>query len=367
MSIDISLIPQERIKDLVSTLDNIQNNISNNIVHKSGNETINGTKTFTSSIQRTASLGGGGISLIKLTDSNGKGSVNQSSYYVNGVLYNRLNIINSSSGKEGYIEIQHNDDGEYRGVIGGNGTNLSLTRATSSTTENEIPTKGWVNNPATSINVVHRSGDEVINGKKTFTGELNKVGSARFNAIVINDTSYDYLTNPSEDLYNHIVWRDKNNKDMSYVQQLIDTNGNVHLYHVASNYKTDGTRVNCYIGCNVSRDGGIWTDTPTPATSDNSTKIATTNWVRTLGFIPNYSRQMSISLPYTAPANGFISGVLTAAHSENYYIKVNNIQVQRIYGETNQRVTAPFFIPVYKGDVISTTGGTNTVYFYYAR
>lgn len=52
MSLDISLIPQERIKDLVSTLDNIQSNINNigtdltnNLVHKTGNETITGTKT----------------------------------------------------------------------------------------------------------------------------------------------------------------------------------------------------------------------------------------------------------------------------------------------------------------------------------
>lgn len=47
MTVDVSLIPQERIKDLISTLDNIQNSLSNNLVHKSGTETITGNKTFT--------------------------------------------------------------------------------------------------------------------------------------------------------------------------------------------------------------------------------------------------------------------------------------------------------------------------------
>ena len=356
------------------------NNLDNSVVHKAGNETISGDKTFTNPISITTTADEARF-ITTFTDVsldtnpttniyNGFKSVDS-----NGVEFANCNCSYNTAGRIGSnFWVNRNDSGTS--VSGGmgiyidkNGTSAYTQAPTPASGDNstKIATTNWCYDPAKSTNLVHRTGNETINGKKTFTGELNKVGSARFNAIVINDTSYDYLTNPSEDLYNHIVWRDKNNKDMSYVQQLIDTNGNVHLYYVASNYKTDGTRVNCYIGCNVSRDGGIWTDAPTPATSDNSTKIATTNWVRTLGFIPNYSRQMSISLPYTAPANGFISGVLTAAHSENYYIKVNNIQVQRIYGETNQRVTAPFFIPVYKGDVISTTGGTNTVYFYYAR
>lgn len=80
--------------------------------------------------------------------------------------------------------------------------------------------------------------------------------------------------------------------------------------------------------------------------------------------MPDYSRGASISLPYTATKDGWVSGVLTAAHSENYWVKVNNYNVQNIYGETNQRVTAPFMIPVSAGDVVSTTGGTNTLRFY---
>lgn len=246
MTIDVSLIPQNRVENLISKLSEIENNIgnigtdiTNNLVHKTGDETISGTKTFTSPIQRTASLGGGGSFLIKLTDSNGKGSVNQSSYYVNGVLYNRLNIINSSSGKEGYIEIQHNDNGEYRGVIGGNGTNLSLTKASSSTTENEIPTKGWVNNPATSTNVVHKTGNETINGIKTFSGT---------SAITyLKSTEIDRTTPPSSGYqFAYIDVIDKNNNRLGVLGGKIGPDGKYGTYLQAGNeanvsVKSDGT------------------------------------------------------------------------------------------------------------------------------
>lgn len=45
--------------------------------------------------------------------------------------------------------------------------------ASSSKSDTTIPTIGWVNDPATATNVVHRSGNETINGTKTFTSDIN--------------------------------------------------------------------------------------------------------------------------------------------------------------------------------------------------
>ena len=137
-------------------------------------------------------------------------------------------------------------------------------------------------------NAVHKTGNETVAGNKifsgttTFTNDIFVSKSGNFGALNIKNTGYDYLTNPSAVQYQHIVWKDKNNKDMSYVQQQVNTDGTVALHHIASNYKTDGTRVSCAIGCYVNRDGGIWTAAPTPATSDNSTKIATTAFVKSI-------------------------------------------------------------------------------------
>ena len=49
----------------------------------------------------------------------------------------------------------------------------SVKPAASSATDNTtVPTIGWVNDPTTATNVVHRSGDETIGGEKTFTDDI---------------------------------------------------------------------------------------------------------------------------------------------------------------------------------------------------
>lgn len=80
MTIDVSLIPQNRVENLISKLSEIENNIgnigtdiTNNVVHKAGNETINGTKTFTGntndSLKMIISNTSGKNSILRLRDS----------------------------------------------------------------------------------------------------------------------------------------------------------------------------------------------------------------------------------------------------------------------------------------------------------
>ena len=205
--------------------------------------------------------------------------------------------------------------------------------------------------------LVHKSGDETISGNKT----LNYDGYYK-----IKSSTMDVVDEPAPSSAKSIGFNfvDKDDDIHGQLFLRVDTNGSLRQSLACKSHTTNSWGE---LSIGFDSNDNVYTICPTPSTTDNSTKIATTAFVKTLGYVPNYSTQLSISLPYTAPANGFVSGVLTAAHSENYYLVVNNIQVQRIYGETNQRVTGPFFIPVYKGDVITTTGGTNTVYFYYAR
>ena len=472
MSIDISLIPQERIKDLVSTLDTIQNSINNvgtdltnNIVHKSGNETISGDKNFLDTVtagkyrgnfepgyggfeyasaysadtikygrlasilingtyqtneiqfmvQQTNKLPSLTFGEIKTRVHDTAGTINLNDtdlaytfmpkemvntgilnglrlYYWNNFDTNQAKVeiwienpvwtattfsiidtISVNSGRSRAWTFYHNDmhDGFPTDATGYKQARLnvlSIGKPTEDTTSSiQADTVGARNTKLAAYSldssVVHKTGDETINGTKTFN---NAVYCTNSNAYYQNMSGYTLGTVASSNYYpNSLILNDSKGQYFGFYGPEMLTDGS---YSVRMGVRSQvNSKSYSILKVGFLSNGSMYTSAPTPPASDNSTKIATTNWVRTLGFIPNYSRQMSISLPYTAPANGFISGVLTAAHSENYYIKVNNIQVQRIYGETNQRVTAPFFIPVYKGDVISTTGGTNTVYFYYAR
>lgn len=67
----------------------------------------------------------------------------------------------------------------------------------------------------------------------------------------------------------------------------------------------------------------------------------------------DYLRGVPITVnSYYCPADGVITGVMTAAHSENYWVQINGVNVLNQYGETAQRVTAPFCIPVKQNDLI---------------
>ena len=106
MTIDVSLIPQNRVENLISKLSEIENNIgnigtdiTNNVVHRTGAETIDGTKTFS-------------------------------------------------------------QQPRYSGT----------TTASSAQDSTALATVGYLNNPNLSLNVVHRTGNETITGVKIFSG-----------------------------------------------------------------------------------------------------------------------------------------------------------------------------------------------------
>ena len=136
-------------------------------------------------------------------------------------------------------------------------------QATTETLNGEIATCGWVN--STTNNVVHKTGNETITGSKTFT-------------------SYQYIKNVDCSIANPPA-----STSWKYID-CIDSNG-VRIGVIGSQINTDGTR-GVYL--QAGNEGNIsiftngttaYTSTVTPPASDNSTKIATTAWVRSNGVI----------------------------------------------------------------------------------
>lgn len=148
-------------------------------------------------------------------------------------------------------------------------------------------------------NLVHRTGDETINGAKVFTGGILKKNSA-----------VDLQVNPSANQHNNIPFIDKNNVDLGYLEHVQTTTG-VNALGLITKDKNNG-----YHGIQVTSEdnviplgngvvnlglsGAKWknvyattfngnlsgtiassTTATTQATTDNSTRIATTAWVRT--------------------------------------------------------------------------------------
>ena len=149
------------------------------VVKTTGNQTIAGQKTFSSVIRRSSNVDQsattGEVETGSLTvyDKDGTGFAYFNASRSSTTNTNRQRVTNKnieSTANWFDLRASVNDAGNgYASIVCGSGvTNYSLTYATASTTNTYIPTMGWVNNPSTSTNVVHRSGAETITGQKTF-------------------------------------------------------------------------------------------------------------------------------------------------------------------------------------------------------
>ena len=169
---------------------------SDDVVHTSGNETISGTKSFSNIIHRYADLttsGGEQVYRFDDTNANGCGHIYNNVHWRDNAVFNGHGAYNNKSGKTMEINISSNDAGVGMAFITGTTINGNLETVMSAIDYNAIATMGWVNNPATSTNVVHRSGDENIAGNKLFG---DKIICTRYTHYINN--SHIYLTGGSE-------------------------------------------------------------------------------------------------------------------------------------------------------------------------
>lgn len=138
-------------------------------------------------------------------------------------------------------------------------------------------------------NLVHKTGDETINGTKTFL--------ARQAYIAPN---IDTNVIPSSNVYNDfMVSMDKTaNNQIGYFGNSQDTYGNIFSRMGASRRKQDGSYQHEDISVGIKTDGTVFTKVPTPALSSNSQDIVNTSWF-------NNKIKVVSTLPSSPDANVF--------------------------------------------------------------
>lgn len=149
--------------------------IDENVVHTSGAEFISGTKMFSNTIHRYGDITTSGYAQVYRfddTNTNSCGHIYNNVHWTGDAVYNRYGAYNNKSGKSMEIDISSPDSGVGMACVSGTATKGNVEAITSATGHTGIATMGWVNNPATSTNVVHRSGDETIAGNKTFSNKI---------------------------------------------------------------------------------------------------------------------------------------------------------------------------------------------------
>ena len=122
-------------------------------------------------------------------------------------------------------------------------------------------------------------GGRVLKTGDTMTGNLT-IASTEDQAYRVQRTDIDYTQVPEGSADTLVLGSfratDKNNKILGDIRfQRATTDGLQGTLMLARNAIT-GTEVSANIGVYVGATGNVWTSAPTPATGDNSTKIATT-------------------------------------------------------------------------------------------
>lgn len=132
--------------------------------------------------------------------------------------------------------------------------------------------------------VVHIAGDETITGAKTFTNETTIKRD-----ILFNNNDAVKGTNPQQ---NPVYWGLVNGDSsgagrLGLFETKLRTDGQVETYITA--YKNEsGSDEGAYLRVVYPASGNPFATAPTPATSDNSEKIATTAFVKNQGYLTSH-------------------------------------------------------------------------------
>lgn len=139
--------------------------------------------------------------------------------------------------------------------------NSCLDGETNSTTSDMVALKGWVNNPATATNVVHRTGNETIAGVK------------RFSENILTDINATRNVAPSTTQYGGIGIRDNANNLFASMVAAMDTNKNASAFLRVFNPSNTSTSDAAYMSLHYNADGSTFVTAPA---SDVNTSIVTT-------------------------------------------------------------------------------------------
>lgn len=156
---------------------------------------------------------------------------------------------------------------------------------------------------------VKKSGNQTIGGDLT----IDKDG---FQTIFFQSPDIDYTSVEQTNLKGgRILELDKSGQYYGYFQSQVDANG-AYSTAISTRRSVGGANKSSTISTVVDKNGNIYTSAPTPATSDNSTKIATTAWVNnkkaditSWGCPSDKYIDLGTVTSYKAPADGIICWV----------------------------------------------------------
>jgi hypothetical protein len=201
--------------ELDSILDTKAND--NNVVHTSGEETINGVKTFTGSpfVSNYATTNGFFTKLNTIARNEVPSQIHHSAFRVfdkNSKTLGEYCVEKSTSGSSLLHMDVHTEDSEGNDImesvylnLSNDGSTVSFHPAKNNKTDLGMSHYKWAK--IYSDDVVHTSGDENISGNKYFTQDIN-----------VKNSDVDIAVTPSNNLFSCFRFTDKNNANTASLQ-----------------------------------------------------------------------------------------------------------------------------------------------------
>ena len=212
-------------------------------------------------------------------------------------------------------------------------------------------------------NFAKLSGNNTFSGDNTFSGNHTLTG-----ALIRKRGTIDLTHLPGSNIEERLlVWQDKNATSIGRIRAVQTSTGKL-IVGFCLNQGVLGNNNEGHLWLAVEPDGTITTAAPTPVSTDNSNKIATTEFVTTANAArpnyPNYNGGTDYTASYvagtgwTAPNDGWC--FLRSANdvgSNNASIYVGNAFVCG----SMQGNTKHVFVPVKKGDKIVSRDSSGTL------
>ena len=148
------------------------------------------------------------------------------------------------------------------------------------TLSNQADLQNALNAKANDSAVVKLTGNQTIAGNKDFTSKVKSVSASASDAstgrFIAQSLRYTLGTTPSAVIYNQYQLTDSNGDWTGLFHNIYYTNGRIETAMAV--HKQDKS-ASTGIAIGYDNNGNVYTYAPTPATADNSTKIATTAFV----------------------------------------------------------------------------------------
>lgn len=211
---------------------------------------------------------------------------------------------------------------------------------------------------------ISKTGKENIEGQKTFRDNLTVTKNNSDQAYIqIDNNNYTINTGtPNISKYSGYVFRDKNSAWLGFMRWGHNSKDYNSIQISCFTKSGSGSNAILEIGFDPQDKAFLKTQNITLDATDNTTKLATTAWVRQYGAQVNYAAGITVSSGSTASTSGLLVIIESSGGGfHNGNLKINSQTISSWTGLDGSKSAGAYLVKT--GDKIEFTGVTSAIIY----